>query len=58
MDHIQYMLSPNNNSFRVVKIGDDLRCDNCEVWTDSKSIMVEWNYNNDVSQKLIPELLS
>lgn len=56
MDHIQYILHPNNNSFKVVKIGTDLRCDDCEVWTDSKSIMIEWKYNNDPSAKIIQEL--
>ncbi len=58
MEHIQYILSPNNNSFRLVKIGTDLHCDDCEVWTDSKSIMILTNDFNDetFTSNLVTEL--
>jgi hypothetical protein len=56
MKHIQYLLNPNNNNFRLVKIGNDLGCDDCEVWTDSPSIMIKWEYNNDMSAKIIQDI--
>ena len=47
-----------NNSFELKKIGDDLtKGDKREVWTDSKSILVEWSYNNDPSQEIFNTII-
>ena len=52
LEHIQKLLSPKKNKFQLKKIGDKLP-DNKEVWTDSKSMLVDIKIINDVLKELL-----
>lgn len=40
-------LNPSNNNFKLVKAGYPLPDKKVEVWTDAKSVLVEYNFNHD-----------
>jgi len=49
-EFIRYKLDPKRNGFKLVKSGDQIKCKNCEVWTDSRSILLK---NNGYNRELI-----
>jgi hypothetical protein len=51
LEYVQKLLSPKPNGFRLKKIGDKLPGIN-EVWTDSKSILVNMYDIDDILEKL------
>jgi len=38
---ISNLLDPRKNGFKVKKAGDQIKCENCEVWTDHRCILVK-----------------
>jgi len=50
---IRYKLNPKRNGFKLVHAGDQINCRDCEVWTDSQSILVK---NTNDNRELIRNL--
>lgn len=53
MKHIQGFLNPKKNSFKLTKIGDETIPEQAEIWTDSKSIMVRYDWADVTIEELI-----
>ena len=56
MGHINDILDPASNKFKLINIGQRIGCNDCEVWTDSQSIMVLSNDDDALIDNMVKEL--
>jgi len=51
LNYINEILNPKKNNLKLQKIGTPIKCDNCEVWTDSKSILIQSDIFNELKDR-------